>query len=224
MSGRDLDHAWSLLTQVGATRDNQLGPVMVGRELLIVAWKMLGQTNGIENSRTCVVGAMSAFMAGVVAPRTTEYPIDGIEYGRCDALMWLGISAGMLVPHDGLVDADVIPGRPSILKTTSDPAALSVASFGFEALGDFVKAGRCAEEYAELLRIYGKSSVEQFDRAISLFKRAGNSARADSAFKRKKDNSYSRQAFFYQERPSGSVTTIVGSNEFLTLRNNIRMG
>ena len=223
MGEHDLDHAWSLLQQVGARRNDQLGPVMVGRDLLIVAWKMLAEANGTENSRTCVVGAVSAFMAGVITPRGTEYQIDGIEFGRCDALMWLGIASGMLIPHDGIIDSDVVPNRPAILRTTSDPAALAVASYGFESLGEYLKAGRCAEEYAELLRIYGSTFVHEFDRAASLFERAGNSTRAKVAANRKTDDSYSRQAFFYQERPSGEVTTIIGSREFVTLRNQIRM-
>jgi hypothetical protein len=224
MDEHDLDHAWSLLQQVGARRNDQLGPVMVGRDLLIVAWKMLAEANGTENSRTSVVGAVSAFMAGVISPRGTEYQIDGIEFGRCDALMWLGIASGMLVPHHGIVDSDVVQGRPSIIRNSSDPAALAVASYGFESLGEYLKAGRCAEEYAELLRVYGHTFVDQFDRAASLFERAGNSTRAQIAVNRKTDNSYSRQAFFYQEHPTGEVTTIVGSREFVTLRNQIRMG
>jgi len=224
MSDQDLDHAWSLLQQVGARRNNEMGPVMVGRELLIVAWKMLTQENGTENSQTCVVAAVSAFMAGVITPRGTEYQIDGIEFGRCDALMWLGIASGMLLPHDGIIDSDVVPRRPSILQTTSDPAALAVASYGFESIGEYLKAGRCAEEYAELLRVYGHTFVDQFDRAASLFERAGNFTRAQIAVNRKTDNSYSRQAFFYQEHPTGEVTTIVGSREFVTIRNQIQMG
>jgi hypothetical protein len=224
MSDQDLDHAWSLLQQVGARRNNEMGPVMVGRELLIVAWKMLTQENGTENSQTCVVAAVSAFMAGVITPRGTEYQIDGIEFGRCDALMWLGIASGMLLPHDGIIDSDVVPRRPSILQTTSDPAALAVASYGFESIGEYLKAGRCAEEYAELLRMYGRTFIDQFERAASLFERAGNSSRAKIAVNRKTDGSYSRQSFFYQEHPSGEVTTIVGSREYMTIRNQIRMG
>ena len=220
----DLDHAWSLLEQVGAARDPRLGPVMVGRDLLIVAWKMHDQGNGTENARTCVVGAISAFMAGVTTPRSFEYQLDGVEFGRYDAMMWLGIAAGMLVPHDGVVDSDVVQRRPQILQTTSDPASLALASKGFESLGDFIKAGRCAEEYAELLRIYGQPYAHHFDRAASLFIRSGNSGRAQSAELRKTKNSYMRQEFFYQERPTGNVTTIIGSAEFVKLRNKIRMG
>jgi hypothetical protein len=224
MSDQDLDHAWSLLQQVGARRNNEMGPVMVGRELLVVAWKMLTLENGTENSQTCVLAAVSAFMAGVITPRGTEYQIDGIEFGRCDALMWLGIASGMLLPHDGIIDSDVVPSRPSILQTTSDPAALAVASYGFESIGEYLKAGRCAEEYAELLRMYGRTFVDQFERAASLFERAGNSSRAKTAVIRKTDGSYSRQSFFYQEHPTGDVTTIVGSREYMTIRNQIRMG
>ena len=80
------------------------------------------------------------------------------------------------------------------------------------------------EEYAELLRMYGRTFIDQFERAASLFERAGNSSRAKIAVNRKTDGSYSRQSFFYQEHPTGEVTTIVGSREYMTIRNQIRMG
>ncbi|NDC91854.1 MAG: hypothetical protein EB089_08390 [Acidimicrobiia bacterium] len=226
MPKRDLSLGWGLLEQMGVRRDDRYGPVMIGRELLIRSFAIKDRPNGARNAATLVNAAATTFMWGVLDPSSTEYPIDGIEFGKADAMMWFGISAAIMVPHNGVLDSDDIPSRPDSLRSSADPEALEVASRRFEQLGDLTKAGRCAEEYAEVLKCDGESasSGRQFDRAAALFTRGNESARSSAAKQRASATDHPDSPFFRVPAGPKQSTTICGSRQFLELRKKLRLG
>lgn len=152
LSTRDLSPAWEVLGQFGIDRDNRYGPVLLGRELLIRAFELASGEGGTKSAAVVIDVAAATFLWGVIDPSLAEY-VTGVDFGRCDALMWFGISTALLVPVDQVVESPTFPNRPSIVRGQSDPRALSSASIMFESLGDFVKAGRCSEELGELFKI-----------------------------------------------------------------------
>lgn len=226
MRRQNLDLAWTYLEQLQVPRDDAYGPVLLGRELLIRAHEFVDLENGHTNASMLLNAAITTFLWGVIDPSPTEYPIDGVEFGRLDALMWFGICTSVFVPHDTVFSSDDLPSRPPFMNGVSDPMVLEIASFGFESIGDFTKAGRCAEELGEIIKLDQSSVAAQiyFDRAVQMFNRASDAERADVALKRSKSTSRTASPFF--RRAPGSITssTIAGSQEFSHLRSMLRLG
>jgi hypothetical protein len=223
MPSRDLSEAWCVLEQLGIARDDRYGPVLLGRELLIQAFGLVDSDDGTENAAVAVKTAALTFLWGVIDPSPAEYA-SGVDFGRCDALMWFGIATALLVPIDGVVDADTFPERPSILRGQSDPRALATASTIFESLGDFVKAGRCSEELGELCKIDSPNEADNshFDRASKMFKRGGRPERSRIAEARATASDRPSSPFFHRQIGSEQSTTIIGSREFEMLRTTFR--
>ena len=211
---------------MGVGRDDRYGPVTLGRELLIRSYALKDRENGAKNASVLVNAAAITFMWGVIDPLASEYPIDGVAFGRADALMWFGIATSILLPLKGVLDSDDMPTRPDILLKTSDPESLAVASNQFVLVGDYQKAGRCAEEYAELLKIDGavSQSKTQFNRAADFFAKAGDAGRSKAATGRSDATSRLDNPFFRVAVRSGQATTICGSRQFSELRDMLRLG
>lgn len=226
MPRRDLSLGWGLLEQMGVQRDDRYGPVLVGRELLVRSYEAKDSANGRRNAATLVNAAASTFMWGVIDPAPFEF-FDGIEIGRANAMMWFGIATAIMVPHNGVLDSDDIPSRPDILRSSADPEVLEIASRRFEELGDLTKAGRCAEEYAEVLKLDGELAISsgQFDRAANLFARGDEPTRLSTAKQRVKATDHPDSQFFRHVLPGpNQSTTICGSKQFLELREMLKLG
>ena len=223
---RDLSLAWDLLGQFGVERDDRFGPVLLGRELVLRAFEMLNLDHGERNASILINGAAATFLWGVIDPLASEYPIDGPEFGRLDALMWFGITTSIFVPNDVVFSSDDLPERPSFMRSTPDPMALELASYGFEKFGDLVKAARCAEELGEVVKADDGAARAHthFTRATELFRRAGNSDREKISRSRSSATDSPRSPFFYREQGDLSSTTIAGSREYKALRNKLRLG
>jgi len=226
MAGRDLSLAWELLEKLGVRRDERYGPVILGRELLIRSYSLKDGPSGMRDAGALVCAAAATFLWGVIDPKSSEYPASGVTFGRADALMWFGIAASLLVPLKGVIDSDDLPERPEILRSSSDPESLVIASRQFMLVDDYQKAGRCAEEYAELLRLHGETDAckTQFDRAAQLFTRAGDPARSQSAKNRVNSADRFDNPFFRVEAGTRQATSICGSKQFLELRDKIKLG
>lgn len=219
MARSDLDPAWSLLSAVGVSRDDRVGPVILGRELLIQAFEVFVSTGNPSRILDLVKGAATTFAAGVRNPRPEEYPLDGVEYGRCDALMWYGISSGLLVmSNDRWWTRN--DSRPHILGASSDPGSLEIASFGFESVAEPTKAGRCSEEFGELVKEDVGSDAARFHflRAADLFDASGDPKRAAAARRGLSPKSPPSSPFFRRLPPTMESTTVTGSSEYRMLR------
>jgi len=210
---------------MGVPRDDRYGPVMIGRELLIRGYELVGPGNSQQNASVLVNAAAVTFLWGVIDPSHAEYPIDGIEFGRADALMWFGIATAVLLPIDGVLKSHDLPPRPPIVKAKPDPQSLATASTMFESLGDFTKAGRCAEEFGEIFKS-DRGVTEpnpHFDRASMLFRRAGNEERARVAMNRASAKDQPSSLFFHRKMGTVQSTTIAGSCEFRNLRGKLKL-
>jgi hypothetical protein len=199
---------------------------MLGRELLLMTHEMVDLEHGERNARILLNAAAATFLWGVIDPMPAEYPIDGPEFGRLDALMWFGICASLFVPVDAVFDSDDLPDRPAFMRSSSDPQAIEIASRGFETLGDLNKAGRCAEEFGEVVK-FERSSQEasiHFMRAADLFGRIPEPRRAEIARSRIVAKDVPTSPFFHRQPGSFASTTISGSREFDHLRSKLRLG
>jgi len=220
----DLQIPWQVMQQLGYERVPGLGPVLLGRELLIQGLQLLQSDDGPRKASIAISAACVSFMSGIARPRSFEYPIDGVEFGRLDAIMWNGIASAILVPVNGRVVSNGMPNRPAILQSTSDPMGLEIAADRFAQIGDFIKAGRSMEELAEIIRLEkGPTTANSyFDRAIQYFKLGNLHDRAKNAEKRKNTKARFRSPFFHNEMPKNSASTIAGSIEYLNLQTALR--
>ena len=225
MPDRDLSLAWAVLEQMGVTRDDRFGPVLLGRELLIRAHETIDREYGVQNATVIGCAAAATFLWGVVDPSPSEYPAGDIAHARADALMWFGISTALFVPANAQLDSDDFPPRPSFMAELPDPLALDTASAMFEAQCDYVKAGRCSEELAEVLKSDGVpgSAKAHFERASDLFHRAGNQERAQIATRRATASDVPSSPFFLRKMGSTESTTLAGSREFHHLRARLKV-
>lgn len=226
MNHQNVDLAWTYLEQLGVQRDNGYGPVLLGRELFLRAHEMVGLENGPTNAAMLLNASIATFMWGVIEPSAKEFPLDGVEFGRLDALMWFGITTAVFVPIDTVFSSDDVPERPAFMKGSSDPMALELASFGFENLGDCIKAGRCAEELGEIAKANGKTNLAQsfFERACQMFLLGSDNQRAEIATQRARTLDNPSSPFFKRAPGSLSSTTIAGSKEFHYLRSVLKLG
>lgn len=226
MRRQNLDLAWTYLEQLQVQRSDDFGPVLLGRELFLRAFEFLELENGQTNASMLLNAAAATFLWGVIDPLPSEYPIDGIEFGRLDALMWFGICTSIFVPVDAVFDSDDLPQRPQFMKGSSDPKSLELASYGFESIGDYTKAGRCSEELGEIVKIdqsVGQASVH-FERAQQMFARGSQMDRAAIAKQRSTSVDRTTSPFFYRAPGSMNATTIAGSREFSHLCSRLRLG
>lgn len=209
--------------QFGITRDDRYGPVLLGRELLVRAFELVQGKDGAKNAAVVTDVAASTFLWGVIDPSSAEY-VSGVEFGRCDALMWFGISTALLVHMDDVVNSPTFPNRPSIMRGQSDPYALATASTMFESLGDFVKAGRCSEELGELCKLDSPKGAcnSHFERASAMFHQDGRPERARIASVRATASDRPSSPFFHRKMGSEQSTTIIGSREFEMMRGKMR--
>lgn len=225
MSSRDLSLAWALLGQLGHQRDDRIGPVTLGRELLLLAHELVDQENGMTNASMLLNASVATFLWGVIDPLPSEYPIDGPEFGRLDALMWFGITTAIFVPVDAVFDSDDLPERPASMRSIPDPLSLDTASSGFETVGDLTKAGRCSEELAEIIK--AEHSVQaaglHFARAVEMFERGSENQRAKLARDRAVATTTPSSPFFHRQPGSLASTTISGSREYANLRSKLRL-
>lgn len=111
------------------------------------------------------------------------------------------------------------------MRSTPDPHAIEIASQGFETLGDLTKAGRCAEEFGEVVKFERSPSEASvhFLRAADLFGRVSDPQRAEIARSRIGAKDVPSSPFFHRQPGSLASTTISGSREFDNLRSKLRL-
>jgi hypothetical protein len=186
-----------LLSNTGDARVLDLGPVNVGRELLMAG---AAEGSGTE-CRLLLELAADALEAGARNPDPSEYPFGRPGEAEADALMWAGIARGLLG------DAD----RASThLKSAFDR---------WQRIGDPIKSGRCAEELAELLRLSDRDGGDEwFSRAETCF-RAGSRDDRVAAVAQSRQGSLRHPSAFLLRRPADpQSSTILGSSTTVEIR------
>jgi len=207
-----------------------LGPIAAGRELLLQSWTLLNGSgsHGVDNARIAIGAACSGFMEAM-SLGGEPFPMETMSGGRIlewtDAAMWFGIGTSMLLPLNGRLTLGDGIRRVRAFEAVSDPLTLEVTSSIYENLADYKRAGRCAEELAEVMRLkddpVGASTM--FARAIELFERAGEPERAEGARRASNSRSNLSSPFFHRGF-GGGPNTIAGSAEFLRLSTAVAMG
>jgi hypothetical protein len=136
-----------------------------------------------------------------------------------DALMWYGICAGLLVPpRQGQLDIGPEISRPKVLSQQPDVAALEVAYDRYQLQGDKQRAGRCAQEIYEILRLRSDSDSEKwFSLAHSSFLSGGLTDRSEALAKTKTQQSRPSSPFFHRAFGPGGSTSVAGSIEYATM-------
>lgn len=214
------DAAWTQLARVGVPKKSDAGPVLLGRELLIQADLQRERGARPEDLRSMLEAAAYVLMEGVVRPSKSEYGGSSDRYAKSDALMWFGIVATLLTGRWGVSPDAVVPNRAHELLGMPDAHALKLACDGFAAEREFTKAGRCAEELAEVALIEGElqDSAQWFDLAVRMFKLGQDEDRASLA-RRQGQDAQRRQSQFFRGFEGGQTSmTICGSDQYLELR------
>ena len=117
-------------------------PVSNGRLLLMKAEKAPSQAGKVE----LILGGQAYFDIGAIHPDSSEWPIDGVEYGRANACMWSGISRVLLHEQsDHALEQDA----------TKADTWFGIGLLIFLQLSQFGMAGRITQEWAESRRLKG---------------------------------------------------------------------
>jgi hypothetical protein len=188
-----------LSSRTGDARVLSLGPVIVGRELL-----MAGAAEASATECRLLLGlAADAFEAGVRHPDPNEYPFGRHGEAEADALMWAGIARGLL--------GDADRGRTHLERAFDQ----------WQRIGDPIKSGRCAEELAELNRLGGQRGDEWFSRAETCFRTAGREDRL-AMLRESRDGATRHRSSFLLRRPvNPQASTILGSSTAVEIRDRL---
>jgi hypothetical protein len=224
MSNFEQTGAINLLMQLGWPENelNGIAPIGAARELLLNTWQVFSSDSsqqGVTNTRILIVTAMRSLAWGLNNNSGVELMSGSRVLDQEDALMWYGICAGLLVPpRQGQLDIGPEISRPKILSQQPDVAALEVAYDRYQQQGDKQRAGRCAQEVYEILRLRSDSDSEKwFSLAQSSFLSGGLSDRSEALIKTKSQISRPSSPFFHRAFGSGGSTSIAGSIEYATM-------
>jgi hypothetical protein len=212
-----------MLRQLGFP-ENQLRnatPIASARSLLACAWTVFSSDRsqqGIDSSQVVIVTAMKSLAWALNSDSGVEMMSGGRTLDRCDALMWYGICAGLLVPPtQGQLELSSGLERPTELAALPDVMALAVAHDAYLQAGDLKRAGRCAPEAAEIMRLRSLPEADRwFDRADQLFRQANLPDRVAALMKSRGGSARETSPFFYQAMGPGP-TTVAGSLEYATM-------
>lgn len=224
MSNFEQTGATDLLMQLGWPEKELIGigPIGAARELLLNTWQVFSSDSsqqGVTNTRILIVTAMKSLAWGLNNDSGVELMSGSRVLDQEDALMWYGICAGLLVPpRQGQLDIGPEISRPKILSQKPDVAALAVAYDRYQLQGDNQRAGRCAHEIYEILRLRSDSDSEKwFSLAQSSFKSGGLTDRSKALLKTKSQLSRPSSPFFHRAFGSGGSTSVAGSIEYATM-------
>ena len=224
MSSFEQTGATNLLMQLGWTEEQLTGiePIGAARELLLNTWQVFSSDSseqGVTNTRMLIVTAMRSLAWGLNNDTGVEFMSGSRVLDQEDALMWYGICAGLLVPpRQGQLDIGPEISRPKILSQDPDVAALEVAHDRYLQKGDKQRAGRCAHEIYEILRLRSDADSDKwFALAQSLFLSAGLTDRSEALAKTKTQQSRPSSPFFHRAFGPGGSTSVAGSIEYATM-------
>lgn len=220
MTAAAFDAAWSVLGEFGIQRQQGVGPVILGREILLQAEPLCTDVRAAGAVAAMLEVSASVLMAGILQPVAQEYPTETLAYARADAAMWFGIVSSAVVGAGGQLTTEWMPSRSNELRSMPDAMVLDLARTWFEGEKQFTKAGRCAEELGELLRAEGARDrgLAQLTAAVELFERDGNRDRADSARRRVATADLIPSNFFRSFDGTRFSWTICGSTQYAALR------
>ena len=224
MSNFEQTGATDLLMQLGWPEKELIGigPIGAARELLLNTWQVFSSDSsqqGVTNTRILIMTAMRSLAWGLNNDSGVELMSGSRVLDQEDALMWYGICAGLLVPpRQGQLDIGPEISRPKILSQQPDVAALEVAYDRYQLQGDKQRAGRCAQEIYEILRLRSDSDSEKwFSLAQSSFLSGGLADRSEALLKTKSQLSRPSSPFFHRAFGSGGSTSVAGSIEYATM-------
>ena len=216
----------SVLARLGVTQPEELGPVMVGRELLIQASNVVERHGPSQDARAAVIAACGAFMAAVAEPDEREYGLSSREFAVADALLWFGIASGALVSTSDRVRQ--LDGRPDeiAVQSASDPTVLNLAGEIFARINDGVKAARCLEEMEEIFQLDvpgDPARGSHFKVAAKIFEQAGRHDRVAGVLHRLNGGARLHSEFLTRRAYGAeAATTVAGSVEYQSLRSAVR--
>lgn len=223
MTSFDQTGAIDLLRQLGFPEDHlrNATPIASARSLLACAWTVFSSDRskqGIDNSRVVILTAMKSLAWALNSDNGVEVMRGGRMLDRRDALMWYGVCAGLLVPpSQGQLELGSGFERPTELEALSDVMALAVAHDAYLQVNDLKRAGRCAHEAAEIMRLRSVPEADRwFDRADQLFRQANLPDRAAALTKSRSGAARETSPFFYHAMGPGP-TTVAGSLEYATM-------
>lgn len=223
MTSFDQTGVIDLLRQLGFPEDElrNVTPIASARSLLAFAWTVFSSDRsqqGIDNSRVVILTAMKSLAWALRSDSGVEMMSGGRMLDRPDALMWYGICAGLLVPPtQGQLELGSGLGRPTELAALSDVMALAVAHDAYVQVGDIRRAGRCANEVAEIMRLRSVPEADRwYDRADQLFRQANLPDRSAALTKSRSGTARETSPFFYHAMGPGP-TTVAGSLEYATM-------
>ena len=212
-----------LLNQLGWPEQDLvgLGPIGAARELLLNTWQVFSldsSQQGVTNTRILIITAMKSLAWALNTVSETEFMSGGRSLDQDDALMWYGVCAGLLVPpSEGQLDLGNI-SRPRVLSKIPDVMALAVAHDNYALKGDPQRAGRCAHELYEIMRIRSDADADKYFALAEIsFKQLSFSDRSEALAKSKTQESRQSSPFFHRAFGPDGSTSVSGSIEYATM-------
>jgi hypothetical protein len=215
--------AIALLAQLGVPSDDlrNATPIVAARHLLMMSWQVFSadrSSQGVESTRFVILTAMKALAWTLHSGGGVEVMAGGRMVAEPDAYMWYGICAGLLVPpNEGQLELGSNLSRPSELADVADVMALAHAHDIYLQSGDLKRAGRCAHEVAEIMRLRSAPQADRwFDRAAELFSNANLADRREAVAKSRQGSTRESSPFFHGAFGPGPAT-VAGSLEYYTM-------
>ena len=215
--------AIDLLAQLGVPREDlrNATPVVSARHLLMMSWQVFSadrSSQGVESAQFVILTAMKALAWTLNSGGGVEMMAGGRIVAEPDAYMWYGICAGLLVPpNEGQLELGPNLSRPSELADVADVMALAHAHDIYVQSGDLKRAGRCAHEVAEIMRLRSAPKADRwFDRAAELFSNANLADRREAVAKSRQGSTRESSPFFHGAFGPGPAT-VAGSLEYFTM-------